>query len=134
MAHLVDAREMSQELDDLRAVEQMWRRGGVRGGCTSWGGSGCRWWCKGGVLIGGSGGHYYRDMWAFVLRVVLSGRSEPLETVGRRVEWSGRRPLSVLLVGSEVLVVERGQGEGILDCKSAWGSVRRDRGITGVRA
>lgn len=71
MAHLVDAREMSQELDDLRAVECMWGRGGIRGRWANWGDSGWRWRCKGGVLIGGGGGHYYRDMWAFVSQSCL---------------------------------------------------------------
>jgi len=87
VAHLVDAREVSQELDDLRAVEEMWGRGGVGGGCASWGSSGWRRRCKGGVLIAGGGGHYYRDKWAFV------SQSRLIWEIG--AHWSGGKVRSM---------------------------------------
>jgi len=52
------------------------------------------------------------------------------------MEWANA-PFSIVsreCEKEEMLVVERGQGEGILDCKSAWAGVRRIEGITGVRA
>jgi hypothetical protein len=56
-AHLVDVREMSQELHDLRVVEWVRRRGWVR--CRRTGRRRGCWWGRGqrGVLVNG-GGHW----------------------------------------------------------------------------
>jgi hypothetical protein len=117
----------------------MWGRGRVGGRCASRGSS-SRWGgCKGGVLIAGGGGHYYRDSWAFVSQSVLIW--EIGTSCGDDDEYSMEiriGPASIVSTKCreyEMLVMERAR-RGDSELQSAWGRTKgsRDHGGESVRS